>query len=70
VEAPDSVFLQQKEICIYEMEANREGLLSGLLPQLAWSSVLQKRLGCFELAMEVKKDLRLEKGSQIEENPM
>jgi len=34
LEAPDSVFLQQKEICIYEMEANREGLLSGLLPQV------------------------------------
>jgi len=38
--------------------------------KLAWSSVLQKRLGCFQLAMEVKKDLRLEKCSQIKESPM
>jgi hypothetical protein len=37
---------------------------------LAWSSVLYKRLGCFGLSMEVKKDLRLEKGSQIKESQM
>jgi len=37
---------------------------------LAWSSVLYKRLGYFGLAMEVKKDLRLEKGSQIKERQM
>ena len=28
------------------------------------------RLGCFGLAMEVKKDLRLEKGSQIKDSQM
>jgi len=52
------------------MEANREGLLSGLLPQVGMEFSTVEEAWMFELAMEVKKDLRLEKGSQIKESPM
>jgi len=38
--------------------------------KLAWNSVVQRKLGCFGLAMEVKKVLRLEKGTQTKENMM
>ena len=38
--------------------------------KLAWSSILLKRLGCFGLAMEVEKGLRLEKGTQTKESQM
>jgi hypothetical protein len=37
---------------------------------LAWSSVLLKRLGCFGLAMEVKKDLKLEQSTERKESQM
>jgi len=39
-------------------------------PKLAWNSAIQMRLGCFGLAMVVKKDLRLEKDTQTKENQM
>ncbi|KAG2537238.1 hypothetical protein PVAP13_9NG148373 [Panicum virgatum] len=38
--------------------------------KLAWSSILLMRLGCFGFAMEAKKDLKLEKGTQTKENLM
>jgi hypothetical protein len=38
--------------------------------KLAWNSVVQSRLGCFGLAMVVKKVLRLEKGTQTKGNQM
>ena len=38
--------------------------------KLAWSSILLMRLGCFGFAMEVKKGLKLEKGTQTKENLM
>jgi hypothetical protein len=37
---------------------------------LAWSSVLLKRLGCFGLGMEVKKDLKLEQSTETKESQM
>ncbi|KAG2537910.1 hypothetical protein PVAP13_9NG323600 [Panicum virgatum] len=49
--------------------STREGLLSGLLPQVGMEFNTVEEAWMFELAMEVKKDLRLEKGSQIKESP-
>ena len=38
--------------------------------KLAWNSVVQRRLRCFELAIVVKKVLRFEKGTQTKGNQM
>jgi hypothetical protein len=46
------------------------GFLLVLYLKLAWNSVVQTRLGCFGLAIMVKKVLRLEKGTQTKENQM
>ena len=40
-----------------------------MLPQVGMEFNTVEEAWMFELAMEVKKDLRLEKGSQIKESP-